>query len=67
MTHVPLYRGPSTADCGPLRQHGSMIPYLYGYQYQAQLYPEPTETILDSIKPVLTFSGDDHDVCEVHH
>ena len=67
MTHVPLYRGLATADCGPFRQRGNMIPYLYGYQYQAQLYPEPTEKILDSIKPVLTLSGDDHDFCEIYH
>ncbi|CAG8547983.1 7069_t:CDS:2, partial [Paraglomus occultum] len=67
MTHVPLFRGLSTADCGPLRQNGNMIPYLYGYQYQAQLYPQLTEMILDSIKPVLTLSGDDHDFCQVYH
>ncbi|CAG8545729.1 1570_t:CDS:2 [Paraglomus brasilianum] len=67
MTHVPLFRGLATADCGPFRQRGNMIPYMYGYQYQTMMYPEPTETILDSIKPVLTISGDDHDFCEIYH
>lgn len=67
MTHVPLYR---TADisCGPNRQKkNSIIRDEYGYQYQNLVSKELSDYILDKVKPIAVFSGDDHDYCKVSH
>ena len=66
LTHVPLYRPPNT-DCGPFRQQSRSINQGAGYQYQNLIFESLTNYILDSIKPVLIFSGDDHDYCEIQH
>jgi len=65
LTHVPLYR-PVGASCGPLRNFQSM-PHAKGYQFQSHVAPGLTRDILDKIKPVLVFSGDDHFQCQYRH
>ncbi|KAF0477183.1 Metallo-dependent phosphatase [Gigaspora margarita] len=66
MTHIPLYRPPNT-DCGPLRQNGHYINQGAGYQYQNLVTESLSNFILNSINPILIFSGDDHDYCEIRH
>ncbi|CAO3658855.1 unnamed protein product [Rhizopus stolonifer] len=67
-THVPLYREPD-ATCGPFRQstRSQTIRDEYGYQYQNMVSKELSEYILNTVKPILVLSGDDHDYCEVTH
>lgn len=66
-THVPMWRPPQT-DCGPRRQTGhSYLPNRTGYQFRDQLFQNTTQYLLDAIKPVAIFSGDDHDTCTVSH
>ncbi|KAK9762471.1 hypothetical protein K7432_011749 [Basidiobolus ranarum] len=67
ITHVPLYR-PDTATCGPLRNGPTPIHQGKGYQFQNLIEKDPSNLILNGVKPVLILSGDDHDQCEhVHH
>ncbi|KAG2204075.1 hypothetical protein INT47_007069, partial [Mucor saturninus] len=67
MTHVPLYRD-STVSCGPNRQKkNTIIKNEYGYQYQNLVSWELSNYILEKVKPVAIFSGDDHDYCKVTH
>ncbi|CAG8517056.1 13541_t:CDS:2 [Funneliformis mosseae] len=66
LTHVPLYRPPNT-DCGTLRQQSRYIKQGAGYQYQNLIVESLTNYILNNIKPMLIFSGDDHDYCEILH
>ncbi|KAG6378217.1 Metallo-dependent phosphatase-like protein [Boletus reticuloceps] len=64
-THIPLSR-PSDASCGPLREKGT-IRQGYGFGYQNTLVDGTTEFLLQSLKPSLVMSGDDHDYCEYEH
>ncbi|KAF9222694.1 Metallo-dependent phosphatase [Gyrodon lividus] len=64
-THIPLAR-PLDAACGPLREKGS-IRQGYGLGYQNTLMDGATEFLLESVKPSLIMSGDDHDYCEYEH
>lgn len=67
MTHVPLYRD-SSLSCGPNRQkQDTVIKNEYGYQYQNLVSFELSNYILEKVKPVAIFSGDDHDYCKVTH
>lgn len=67
MTHVPLYRD-SSLSCGPNRQQkDTIIRNEYGYQYQNLVSLELSNYILEKVKPVAVFSGDDHDYCKVTH
>lgn len=64
-THIPLFR-PDTATCGPLRERGS-IRRGVGFGYQNTLGRQTSEYILKGLRPVVVFSGDDHDYCEYTH
>ncbi|KAF8840517.1 Metallo-dependent phosphatase [Paxillus ammoniavirescens] len=64
-THIPLAR-PSDAFCGPLREKGS-IRQGHGFGYQNTLSVGATKFLLESVKPSLIMSGDDHDYCEYEH
>ncbi|KAH7888418.1 Metallo-dependent phosphatase-like protein [Phlebopus sp. FC_14] len=64
-THIPLSR-PADALCGPLREKGN-IRQGFGFGYQNTLMEGATEFILESLKPSLIFSGDDHDYCDYQH
>lgn len=67
MTHVPLYRS-ADVSCGPNRQKlNTIIPDGAGYQYQNLISKELSQYILDIVKPIAVFSGDDHDYCKVAH
>jgi hypothetical protein len=66
LTHVPLYRPPGT-DCGPLnQQHGPLVDRV-GYSYTNLLNEQRSQKLLEHVRPVHVFSGDDHDQCEVVH
>ncbi|KAH9855252.1 Metallo-dependent phosphatase-like protein [Lenzites betulinus] len=64
-THVPLSR-PEGASCGPLRERGT-IHQGRGLGYQNLLTPQASQFLLQSIRPAIVFSGDDHDYCEYVH
>ncbi|EJU04167.1 Metallo-dependent phosphatase [Dacryopinax primogenitus] len=64
-SHIPLSR-PEGANCGPRREKGT-IHRGAGIGYQNLLGRETTQFLLESIKPDLIFSGDDHDACEYLH
>lgn len=66
LNHVPLYRDLDTQLCGPLRESSNFAPQK-GYQYQLMLTEAVLDELLTKIDPVLVFSGDDHDYCEVMH
>ncbi|RKP01477.1 hypothetical protein CXG81DRAFT_888, partial [Caulochytrium protostelioides] len=65
ISHVPLYR-PGDADCGPDRRTRP-IQNIRGVQYQNLIQPQLTAWLLGAVRPQLTLSGDDHDVCHVDH
>ncbi|KAJ8489043.1 hypothetical protein ONZ51_g3152 [Trametes cubensis] len=64
-THVPLFR-PDGTSCGPLRERGT-IRQGSGLGYQNLLSPQASQFLLQSIRPAVIFSGDDHDYCEYVH
>lgn len=66
LTHVPLFRSLEDS-CGRQRESQKDIPYVRGYQYQTLVDPEITNSILQSLEPMVVFSGDDHDACHVKH
>ncbi|KAH9892823.1 Metallo-dependent phosphatase-like protein [Cubamyces lactineus] len=65
ITHVPLFR-PDGTSCGPLRERGT-IRQGSGLGYQNLLSPQASQFLLQSIRPAVIFSGDDHDYCEYVH
>ncbi|KAI8080780.1 Metallo-dependent phosphatase-like protein, partial [Gilbertella persicaria] len=67
-THIPLYRAASQT-CGPYRRQSrsNWILNEAGYQYQNLVPEHLSNLILDKVKPLLVFSGDDHDYCKVIH
>lgn len=66
LTHVPLWR-PQSASCGPLRENSPQIPDSQGFSYKCLIGEELSRGILDAVRPVYVFSGDDHDQCVVLH
>ena len=66
LTHIPLYRAEGTS-CGPLRESQNAIRVGKGYQYQNVLTPDLSRNVVDVIRPLVVFSGDDHDYCFVQH
>lgn len=67
LTHVPLYRNPTTQQCGPLRESLQKFPIMKGEQYQTVIENGLTQEILSKIRPKIVFSGDDHDYCHIEH
>lgn len=67
ITHVPLYRFTDRQKCGPLRESKKKFPVMKGKQYQTVLEHELSQQLLQAINPVIIFSGDDHDYCDVTH
>ncbi|KAK2463173.1 hypothetical protein APHAL10511_004828 [Amanita phalloides] len=65
LSHIPLYR-PAGSDCGPLRERGT-IHQGYGNGYQNILEQDATNFLLQTLRPSLILSGDDHDYCEFNH
>ncbi|KAF8590903.1 Metallo-dependent phosphatase [Ramaria rubella] len=64
-SHIPFFR-PDRISCGPLREKGTIRPGM-GRGYQNLLLRETSSYILESIRPSLIFSADDHDYCEYNH
>ncbi|KAG7098706.1 hypothetical protein E1B28_000619 [Marasmius oreades] len=65
LNHIPLSR-PEGSYCGPLRERGS-IHRGVGIGYQNTLGKDSSRFLLESLKPVLVLSGDDHDYCDYTH
>ncbi|MCP8719101.1 MAG: metallophosphoesterase [Asgard group archaeon] len=66
LTHVPLYRFPDTQLCGPKREKKDKpFPLQRGDQYQTVIEYDISKRILNTIRPLLIFAGDDHDYCEI--
>ncbi|ETW80542.1 hypothetical protein HETIRDRAFT_21171, partial [Heterobasidion irregulare TC 32-1] len=64
-SHIPLSR-PEGASCGPLREKG-WIRAGRGAGYENTLSQATTNMLLETFRPSLVFSGDDHDYCEYTH
>ncbi|OBA21636.1 Metallo-dependent phosphatase, partial [Metschnikowia bicuspidata var. bicuspidata NRRL YB-4993] len=67
LTHVPLYRDPHVETCAPGRESKNPFPLMRGVEYQTAIEYPFSEDILRNLKPVLVFSGDDHDYCDMTH
>lgn len=67
-SHIPLSR-PESARCGPLREgrEDTKIRKGVGLGYQNLLGRQTSHFIVDAIDPVVVFSGDDHDYCDMVH
>lgn len=66
-SHVPLFRFNELQHCGPFRESKKKFPVVKGTQYQTVLEYEMSQRIINSIKPAILFSGDDHDYCHIRH
>ncbi|KAJ7780523.1 Metallo-dependent phosphatase-like protein [Mycena maculata] len=64
-THIPLSR-PDGSSCGRNRERGT-IRRGTGFGYQNTLGKSASDFLLDSLRPSVIFSGDDHDYCEYTH
>ena len=67
-SHIPLSR-PESAKCGPLREgsEDAKIRKGVGPGYQNLLGRQTSNFIVDAIDPIVVFSGDDHDYCDMVH
>jgi hypothetical protein len=64
-SHIPLYRSDGK-PCGTLRERGTLRPGV-GPGYQNVLEKQSSQRLLEAFKPVIVFSGDDHDYCDYTH
>lgn len=64
LSHVPLFR-PANTPCGPNREKNTSIKLERGYQYQNVILSSISTHVLEIVRPIAVFSGDDHDFCEV--
>jgi len=64
-THIPLHRAESK-KCGPLRERGT-IHRGVGHGWQKTLGKDTSSFLLESLRPVVIFSADDRDYCDVTH
>lgn len=67
LSHVPLWRDVTKQTCGSRRESSNLFPVMKGDQYQTVITEEISNDVLDTIKPILLFSGDDHDYCHIKH
>lgn len=65
LTHIPLWRPPGTT-CGPKNPFYSITEGA-GYSYSNMLPSATSKKLLDSLKPSVVFSGDNHEWCTVVH
>ncbi|KAF8633445.1 hypothetical protein AX17_004614 [Amanita inopinata Kibby_2008] len=65
LSHIPLSR-PITASCGPFREKDT-IHRSVGHGYQSMLGKQTTAFLLETLRPSIVFSGDNHDYCEFVH
>ncbi|KAG0681947.1 hypothetical protein C6P40_000178 [Pichia californica] len=66
-SHVPLYRFTELQSCNSIRESKRNFPVARGEQYQTVLDYDMSQNILNWIKPIMIFSGDDHDYCHIRH
>lgn len=66
-THVPLYRDDQAGCERKSHRTSSSLHQARGYQYQNLVTEEWSRRILETVKPVIVFSGDDHDQCLYYH
>ena len=74
-SHIPLWRPPNSACNLASAQHsvtretgGAIDQGVDQYATYQNLVSQPvTDWLLDSVRPTLVFSGDNHDHCEVEH
>ena len=52
---------------GPLRESKTFDVNGYGYQYKNSVEESLSRDILNQIQPDITFTGDDHDYCDIQH
>ncbi|KAI9510119.1 hypothetical protein F5148DRAFT_977265 [Russula earlei] len=64
-SHIPLHRAESK-QCGPLREYGT-IHRGVGPGWQRTLGKQTSTFLLESLRPVVIFSADDRDYCDVTH
>jgi len=64
-THIPLSR-PDGPSCGPNRERGT-IRRGTGFGYQNTIGKSASDFLLQTLRPSVIFSGDDHDYCEYTH
>lgn len=75
LQHIPLYRAPNTAcnlagaTHGVLRESQRALSQGedFGHTYQNEIGEAVSAYILERVRPLVVFSGDDHDHCEVLH
>ncbi|WPK25104.1 hypothetical protein PUMCH_002407 [Australozyma saopauloensis] len=67
LTHVPLFRDPKVETCGPGRESQKLFPLMRGVQYQTVIDYWVTDKLLHEFDPLIVFSGDDHDYCDMTH
>jgi hypothetical protein len=67
VSHVPLYKFTELQTCGNFRESDKKFPVIRGKQYQTVLEYEMSQKIINTINPILIFSGDDHDYCHIRH
>ena len=65
-SHIPLWRPPGTL-CGKLRTKSLSLEEGFGVSYSNMLGAKVSRMILDTFKPSVVLSGDDHDYCNVLH
>ncbi|KAG8957869.1 hypothetical protein FRC03_009739 [Tulasnella sp. 419] len=66
LSHIPLAR-PATAKCGRYRESSKGMRRGAGVGYQNLLGKDTTHFVLQSLKPILVLSGDNHDYCDYTH
>ncbi|KAI0057996.1 hypothetical protein BV25DRAFT_1830545 [Artomyces pyxidatus] len=64
-SHIPLHRSESKT-CGPLREKGT-IHRGVGKGWQKTLGKHTSTFVLESLRPVIVFSADDRDYCDITH
>lgn len=67
LTHVPFFRDPNVEVCGPGRESKKPFPLMRGVQYQTVIEHWVSDKLLKELNPVIVFSGDDHDYCDMTH
>ncbi|KAI0314114.1 hypothetical protein OF83DRAFT_1064363 [Amylostereum chailletii] len=65
LSHIPLHR-PESKKCGPLREKGT-IRRGVGRGWQSTLGKQTSTFLINNLRPVMVFSGDNTDYCDIRH
>lgn len=66
LSHIPLFR-PEGTFCGSDRESPRALRQGAGKNYQNELDEATSKWLLESLRPTLVYSGDDHDACVIDH